>query len=133
MPLKLCRHRMVFNASNYLTLSRRLSVWALAYIPAANAQADPAVFGWVLAKALIVTILLLGAAFLLLKGYAHWHSLTGRIAPAKKSISVVERLRLSQKATLYTVCWGETEYLLAETGQQLTVIDKKTKENEVKA
>lgn len=85
---------------------------------------------WMLVKALLAGALLLAITFVGLKAYVKWRGSDSLIGPPR-DIKVCDRVRISQRLTVYSLSWGEKEYLVAEAGQGLTLLDCRDKKQEV--
>ncbi|WP_237057161.1 hypothetical protein [Microbulbifer sediminum] len=101
-----------------------------AYSPFASAQAGSEFLAWTFFKALFAVLVLLGLTFAGLKAYVHWRGLGNAAGGSASDISLGERKRISNTLTLYSVSWKGREYLVAEAGSNLTVIDKTEKDVE---
>ena len=102
----------------------------LSHSPFAMAQAGTDFLIWTFAKALLSVLVLLGLTFFGLKAYVHWRVQGSSAATGVAEIGLRERKRVSNGLTLYSISWKDKEYLVAEMGSNLTVIDKTEKDVE---
>ena len=96
----------------------------LSYSHVAMAQAGTDFLIWTFAKALLSVLVLLGLTFIGLKIYVHWQGQGSSTVGSAAEIGLRERKRVSNSLTLYAISWKGREYLVAEMGSNLTVIDK---------
>ncbi|MFI2813210.1 MULTISPECIES: hypothetical protein [Microbulbifer] len=98
--------------------------------PVAMAQAGTDFLVWTFAKALLSVLVLLGLTFVALKAYVHWRGQGSSTGGNTAEIGLQERKRVSNSLTLYSISWKGKEYLVAEMGNNLTVVDKTEKDVE---
>ncbi|MDH5228899.1 MAG: hypothetical protein OEZ58_06260 [Gammaproteobacteria bacterium] len=86
-------------------------------------QTDPVITTGYIVKVAFVLIILLALA------YAGLYFLRSRLMPAitpdkKNKIKILDSTRITTRTTLITISTGRNEYLLAQSGDTVVVIDK---------